>query len=129
MEPQPEEQTQPQDQKQTSGSPGSATTHRCITKPLTESHPPPERPARLPQGTSKKSQPSSQSRGLKTQSQISTQTGSHGSLQHPEKRKRDLEVGSPAKRRSSCGQDPVKAPSTKPWPVFTIAKPPPEGDR
>lgn len=122
VEPQSEDQTQPQDQQSTSGSQGRATTHYYdVTKPLTESYSPPE----LPHATSKKIQLSSQSRGLKTQSKMSTQPEG----QRPEKRKRDLKVGSLAKRRSGCGQDPVVAPSTKPWPVFTIAKTPPEGSR
>ncbi|XP_044023662.1 uncharacterized protein LOC122862315 isoform X2 [Siniperca chuatsi] len=143
VKPRLEEQTQPQDQKETSGSQGSARTHhyvkdRDVTKPLTESHPPPELPAKpkLPQATSKQIQPPSQSKGLKTHPQISTQTRNHGSVQRPVKRKRDLEAGSLAKRSSSCGLEPVVAPSTKPWPVFTIAgsapaqkaKPPPEVD-
>lgn len=139
----PEEQTRLQDQKETSG---SARTHHYVkvqgvTRPLTESHPPPELPAesKLPQVTRKQIQPPSQSRGRKTQSQsqISTQTRSHGSTRRPEKRRKDLEAGSSAKRSSSCGLEPVVAPSTKPWPVFTIAgsappqtaKPPPEVDR
>lgn len=55
-----------------------------------------------------------------------SQTLTDGSVQPPEKRRRDAEAGS--KKRSSCGQDPVKAPSTKPWPVFTIPKAPPDCD-
>lgn len=139
----PEEQTRPQDQKETSGS--ARTLHyvkvQGVTRPLSESHPPPELSARPkpPQATSKQIQPPSQSRGLKTQSQsqISTQSRSHGSTQRPEKRRKVLEAGSSAKRSSSCGLEPVVAPSTKPWPVFTIAgsppaqtaKTPPEVDR
>lgn len=118
VEPQSEGQTQPQNQQLTRGSQGSAATHYCdVTKPLTGSYSPPE----LPQAPIKKIQLPSQSRGLKIQSKMSTP--------RPEKRRRDLKVGSPAKRRSSCGQDPVMAPTTKPWPIFTIAKLPPEGNR
>lgn len=54
------------------------------------------------------------------------QTLADGDVQHSGKRKRDSESGS--KKRSSCGQDPVKAPSTKPWPVFTIPKAPTDSD-
>ncbi|XP_028421363.1 uncharacterized protein LOC114546631 isoform X3 [Perca flavescens] len=119
---QPEEQTQSQDQKGTCGPRGSARTHHYVkvqdlATPLPESHPPskdPETP-KLPQDTSKQSQPPNQSRGLKSQSQP------QGHVQHPRKRKRDLEAASSAKRSSSCGLEPVVAPSTKPWPVFTIA--------
>lgn len=118
VEPQSEDQTQRQNLQLTSGSQGSAATHYyTVTKPVTGSYSPPD----LPQAPIKKIQLSSQSRGLKIQSKMSTP--------RPEKRKRDLKVGSPAKRRSSCGQDPVVAPSTKPWPIFTIAKLPPEGNR
>lgn len=139
-----EEQRQPRDQKDTDGCQGSARTHHCVkvqglNSPLAESHPPPELPAKpdLPQTTSKQSHPPSQSRGQKTQSQISSQTRSRGRVQRPEKRRRNLEAGSSAKRSSSCGLEPVVAPSTKPWPVFTIAgsdaartaEPPPEVDR
>ncbi|GLD47549.1 uncharacterized protein AKAME5_000169300 [Lates japonicus] len=91
-----------------------------------------------PQETSKQIQPPSPNSGLKTLSkpQISTQPQSRVSTQRPLKRSRDLEPGPSAKRSSSCGLDPVVAPSTKPWPVFTIAdsapvhtaKPPPEVD-
>ncbi|XP_045918525.1 uncharacterized protein LOC123978922 [Micropterus dolomieu] len=143
VEPQLEEQTQHQDQKKTSGSQGSsATNHQVtdqdITRPLAESHPPPKPPSKpkLPQATSKKNQPPSQSRGLKAQTVITITTRGRGSVQRPAKRKRGLEAGSSAKKSSSCGLEPVVAPSTKPWPVFTIAgsapeqtaKPPPEVD-
>lgn len=46
-----------------------------------------------------------------------------------EKRKKGAELGFPGKKRSSCGQEPVVVPSTKPWPIFTIAKTPFEADR
>lgn len=115
-------QAEPQpDQQETSGSQGGAATRRAAATPLTGSHALPAGPARLLRGTSRKVQPSSQSRGQNTPLHMSTHTGSQGPGQ---KRKRDLEVGSP-----EGGRDPVQAPSTKPWPVFTIAKPRPEGDR
>lgn len=114
-EPQAEQPAQPQDQQQTSSSQGSTTTLPSVTKPLTESHPP-------SQTTGNIIQASSQSGGL-----IQSQIPKDASVQRPEKRKRDVEAGS--KKRSSCGQDPVKAPSTKPWPVFTISKPSSDGDR
>ncbi|KAM3594521.1 uncharacterized protein V6R79_009304 [Siganus canaliculatus] len=41
----------------------------------------------------------------------------------PEKRKKDLESGSPAKKSSNPGLDPIVVPSSKPWPVFTITSP------
>ncbi|XP_051249826.1 uncharacterized protein LOC127359749 isoform X1 [Dicentrarchus labrax] len=129
VKPETGEQTQPQDQNKTSGSRGSARTHHyVVSKPLTEPHTPPEPPAqpKPPQTASKQ----------KTPSQTPTQTRSRGSAQHPEKRKRDLEAGSSGKRSASGGLEPVVAPSTKPWPVFTIsgsapaqtARPPPEVD-
>ncbi|XP_070699024.1 uncharacterized protein [Pempheris klunzingeri] len=127
VKPQLEERTQPQDQKETRGSQGSARTHRYVRVP--EEHGPPD----LPQTASTQVQPPSRSRGgLKAQTHMST----HGCVRLPEKRKGDLEAGSSAKRSSSGGLEPVVAPSTKPWPVFTItgsaptrtAKPPPEDD-
>lgn len=115
-----EEQTQPED---LSVSQGSARTHHSvkaqdITKPPTKSPALelPEKP-KCPQAANKQNQPPSQGRGLTTQNQ----TLSHGSVQHPVKRKRNLEAAASAKRSSTCGMEPVVAPSTKPWPVFTIA--------
>ncbi|XP_037622951.1 uncharacterized protein LOC119486712 [Sebastes umbrosus] len=121
-ETQPERQvqvkTRPQDQKETSGSPGSTRTHHCVkvqdtTEPLTESHPPPELSVKHQPPQAKTKQPPSQGRGPKTQTQIH--------VQRPVKRRRDLQAASSAKRSSSCGLEPVVAPSSKPWPVFTIA--------
>ncbi|XP_032356516.1 uncharacterized protein LOC116670205 [Etheostoma spectabile] len=119
---QPEKQTQSQDQKGTCGPLGSTRTHHYVkvpdlTLPLPESHPPSELPAtpKLPQDTSKQSQPLNQRGELETQSQPQ----SH--VQHPGKRKRALETKWSAKRSSSCSLEPVVAPSTKPWPVFTVA--------
>lgn len=124
--PQPESQhsqtdLQPRDQKERGRSQGSARTHHCIpdkggTRPLTE--PQPELEAKLPQSTNRP--PNS---GLKAQSKshMSSQPcGSHR-VQRPAKRRRDPEAGPAPKRSSSCGLEPVVAPSTKPWPVFTIA--------
>ena len=118
VKPQPEEQKQPLEQEETScsqiqpeGLEGSAT------KPLAEPHPAaePQTQQKLPQATSKSQLP-------KTQSQISSQPRSHCSvIQRPVKRKRELEADSSAKKSPSCGLEPVVAPSTKPWPVFTIA--------
>ncbi|XP_029972171.1 uncharacterized protein LOC115406342 isoform X2 [Salarias fasciatus] len=41
----------------------------------------------------------------------------------PAKRTKDPDAGPAAKRSASGGLEPVVAPSTKPWPVFTIAGP------
>ncbi|XP_068574162.1 uncharacterized protein [Cebidichthys violaceus] len=114
-----EDPTRLQDQKETSGPRGSARTHHFVkvqdkTKALSESHPPPELPARA---TSEQSQPPSQSRGPTTQNR----TRGRGGVQRPVRRKRDPEAASSAKRSSAGGLEPVVAPSTKPWPVFTIA--------
>lgn len=122
--PQPESQhTQSELQEQTkerSRSQGSARTHHCIpdkggTRSLTEPHPPAELKAKPPRSTNKTVQPPNS--GLKTQSKpcISPQP-SHGV-----KRRTDPQPGPSSKRSSSCGLEPVVAPSTKPWPVFTIA--------
>ncbi|KAM7376426.1 hypothetical protein PAMP_006161 [Pampus punctatissimus] len=125
VKPQPEEQKQPQEQKETScsqiqpeGLESSIRTHHYI-KPLTEPHPAPEpqtqQKVKLPQATNKPELP-------KNQSQLSSQPQSHHSIiQRPVKRWSDLEAELSAKRSSSCGLEPVVAPSTKPWPVFTIA--------
>lgn len=139
VKPQPavqKQQTQ-DSQIQPEGLEGSARTHHCITKPLTEPHPAPE-----PQTPPKhKPPPAASSSPLpKTRSQISSQPSSHrGVAQRPVKRRRggSLEAASSAKKSSSCGLEPVVAPSNKPWPVFTIAgsapektaKPPPEVHR
>nr|XP_046267997.1 uncharacterized protein LOC124071484 isoform X2 [Scatophagus argus] len=136
VEAQPEEQTQPQDQKKTSGSQGGTRTPCCgISKPLTESCPPPEPPVKPSPVAIKKMEPSSQNRGLKTRSQSEAKRQTH--IQHPERRKADLEAGSLTQRSSGCGLEPVVAQSTKPWPVFTIgdsdqaqtARRPSEGDK
>ncbi|KAM6917371.1 uncharacterized protein PEZ65_013193 [Lycodopsis pacificus] len=118
-----EDQTRLRDQKGTSGPRGSARTHHFVkvqdkTKPLSESHPPPELPAQAP---SEQSQPPSQSRGPTTQNR----TRGRGGIQRPVRRKRDPEAASSAKRSAGGGLEPVVAPSTKPWPVFTIAGSPP----
>ncbi|XP_075883817.1 uncharacterized protein LOC142889085 isoform X2 [Nelusetta ayraudi] len=99
-EPQPEQQAPPAGPRQA----GGAVT--CLSAP---------RALALPVQTPTASGGASQS-----------QTMPDGSVQPPEKRRRDAEAGS--KKRSRCGQDPVKAPSTKPWPVFTIPKAPPDCD-
>ncbi|KAK2892282.1 uncharacterized protein [Channa argus] len=124
----PQRQEQTQDQTGT-GSQGSARTHHYIqaaTKCLPEPRPPLELMAALPKAT------------IDTQSkcQTSSQPWSCHRIQHPVKRRRDPEAGPSSKRSSSCGLEPVVAPSSKPWPVFTIAgpttaqtaKPPAEGD-
>ncbi|XP_059209759.1 uncharacterized protein LOC131988624 [Centropristis striata] len=113
-------------EKETSSSQGSARTHGKVqdgTRPPPESQPPPELPAKPPQA------PSRQSPSLLAQS--------HGGFQRPLKRRRELQEAYSAKRSSSCGLEPIVAPSTKPWPVFTIAgapsaqtaRPPPKMDR
>nr|XP_020467246.1 uncharacterized protein LOC109966627 [Monopterus albus] len=106
-----EQQTQPQGQKVTSGSQDS-TTVQGVTTPLAE----------LPQATRKQIQHPSPNSGLKThsKSQISTQHQSPHRAQYLVKRKRALEVGSSDKGRYSYDHEPIVAPSTKPWPVFTI---------
>ncbi|XP_042356846.1 uncharacterized protein LOC121953707 [Plectropomus leopardus] len=121
---QDQEEIQPQIQEETVVSQGSARTHHYVkvqdvTKPPPESHPPAELPAKpkRPQAARKLSQPPSQSRGLKTQNL----TRSHSRVRHLGKRRKDLEAATSAKRSPSCGLEPVVAPSTKPWPVFTIA--------
>ncbi|XP_056250300.1 uncharacterized protein LOC130180663 isoform X1 [Seriola aureovittata] len=123
VKPQPEERTQPGDQEEASDCQSSTRTSHYV---LVQG---PDLPAR-----SRRSQvqPPNPNRGLKTPSR--PQPRDRGSVQRPVKRSRDLEAGSSAKRSSSCGLEPVVAPSTKPWPVFTIAgsarvhaaKPPPE---
>ncbi|XP_040916138.1 uncharacterized protein LOC121196946 isoform X2 [Toxotes jaculatrix] len=136
VKPQPERQTQPPDQKQTSDSQCSARTRHCasthgVNKPLREPHPPPDLPATSQPLPSPNSGPKTRSK-----SQISTQTQNCGSVQRLVTRSRDLEAGSSAKRSSSCGLEPGVAPSTKPWPIFTVpgsapvhtAKPPPDMD-
>ncbi|XP_026195514.1 uncharacterized protein LOC113148173 isoform X2 [Anabas testudineus] len=109
-----QEETQAQDHQETIRSQGSARTHHCIaaqggTKPPTEPHPPPEFAAKLPQSTNKPN------------SRLKIQTWSSHRVQQPVKRRRVPEAGPSAKRSSSCGLEPVVAPSTKPWPVFTIS--------
>uniref|UniRef100_UPI0037E87F4C D-aminoacyl-tRNA deacylase 2-like n=1 Tax=Semicossyphus pulcher TaxID=241346 RepID=UPI0037E87F4C len=85
-----------------------------MSEPPTESRDPPDPTAEpsLPQATSKQIQP---------QSLISAHSRNAGRGARPEKRKMDLDGGSSAKRSSSVGLEPVKASSTKPWPVFTIS--------
>ncbi|XP_035023435.2 uncharacterized protein LOC118116161 [Hippoglossus stenolepis] len=93
---------------------GSARTHHYVRE-----LPPPDVPAKpqLPQATTNEIQPVSPD----SQSQTATETQNDGGVQRPPKRSRDLEADSSASRTSSCGLEPVVAPSTKPWPVFTIA--------
>ncbi|XP_071354948.1 uncharacterized protein [Trachinotus anak] len=132
IQPQPEDQTQPGDQKEGSDARDGSGAHHYVrvqgvNRPLRGPHPPPNT-------ATSKVQPPSPDRGRKTPSKPQPQD--HGCVQRPVKRSGDLEAGSSAKRSSSCGLDPVVAPSTKPWPVFTIAgsapvhaaKPPPEVD-
>ena len=92
-------------------------------KPLTELPPPPE------QASQKRNQPPGQRKGPKTQNQTLAESGSPGSVQRLEKRKRDAEVSFPGKKRSVCGQEPLLVPTTKPWPISTAAKTPFEADR
>uniref|UniRef100_A0AAQ4QT80 THAP domain-containing protein 1 n=3 Tax=Gasterosteus aculeatus TaxID=69293 RepID=A0AAQ4QT80_GASAC len=75
------------------------------TRPPAGSRPPPERPAQhgLPQAASEQKRPMTLC------------------IQRRVKKQRDPQAASPAKRRSCGGLEPVVAPSTKPWPVFTIA--------
>ncbi|KAF3845522.1 hypothetical protein F7725_008685 [Dissostichus mawsoni] len=130
------EQTGPQEQKEIVISHVSARTLHFvkvqdIINPLPESNLPPELTAKHkpPQSKNKKIKPPSQGRGIKTQ------TKSLESAQQPKRRrKKDLEAD---KTTSSCGLEPLLAPSSKPWPVFTIsdssstqsAKPPTNVDR
>ncbi|XP_034004946.1 uncharacterized protein LOC117497145 [Trematomus bernacchii] len=114
------EQTGPQEQKEIVISHVSARTLHFvrvqdIINPLPESNLPPELTAKHkpPQSKSKKMKPPSQGRGIKTQ------TKSCESAQQPKRRrKKDLEAD---KITSSCGLEPLLAPSSKPWPVFTIS--------
>ncbi|XP_034418671.1 uncharacterized protein LOC117751171 isoform X2 [Cyclopterus lumpus] len=111
-----EERIQLLDHMKRSGPQGSARTHHFVkvqdkTKPPSESCPPPELPAlRKPPQQAASGGPTTQNR-----------TQSHDGVQRPVKRKRDLEAPSSARRSTSGGLEPVVAPSTKPWPVFTIA--------
>ncbi|XP_056282451.1 uncharacterized protein LOC130201450 isoform X2 [Pseudoliparis swirei] len=112
-----EERIQLLDRRRTGRPQGSARTHHFVKvpekpNPLSESCPP---PTELPQAASG---------GLTT----ANRTQSQGVVRHPVKRKRDLEAPSLARRSFSAGLEPIVAPSTKPWPVFTIAQPPPEVD-
>ncbi|XP_068456940.1 uncharacterized protein [Clinocottus analis] len=109
------------------GPQGSARTHHFVkdkNKALSESRPPPELPALLPAAGGGGEAPTTPNR-----------TRGHGVVQRPAKRKGDPEeeaaAASSVRRSFSGGLEPVVAPSTKPWPVFTIAQPAkalPEGD-
>ncbi|XP_074548658.1 uncharacterized protein LOC141806867 [Halichoeres trimaculatus] len=123
--------TQPQDQNKPRSSEGSARTHyvqlQVISEPLTGLENPPgstAEPSPL-KATSRKAQPPGQSKGLKTQSKTltPTQTQSSGAVQRGRKRKTGLDEGAAAKKSPSSGLEPVKALSSKPWPVFTISAP------
>ncbi|XP_034072302.1 uncharacterized protein LOC117546251 isoform X1 [Gymnodraco acuticeps] len=113
------EPTGPQEQKEIVISHVSARTLHFvkvqdIISPLPESNLPPELTAthKPPQSMSKKIKPPSQGRGIKTQ------TKSCESGQQPKRRrKKDLEAD---QITSSCGLEPLLAPSSKPWPVITI---------
>ncbi|XP_063765646.1 uncharacterized protein LOC134881960 isoform X2 [Eleginops maclovinus] len=134
LNPQIEEQAGPHDQKESVSQ--ARTLHfvkvQNIINSLPESHSAPEITAKhkAPQTRTEAITPPGQSRGL------NTQTKSPGSTQQTRKRRRDLDGTSPAKKISSSGLEPVVAPSSKPWPVFTIAdstpaqtaKPPPNVD-
>ncbi|KAM4541851.1 uncharacterized protein PAE49_018711 isoform 2-T2 [Odontesthes bonariensis] len=111
--PQSKELAQLEGQKEPSVSRGSARTHQYIktqseTKSLMEPHPLPEL-----------NQPSSQDSGPSTKKSLELQ--SQCSDRHAMKRGIQLEGDPFGKESSSCGLEPVVAPSTKPWPVFTIA--------
>ncbi|KAG7511364.1 hypothetical protein JOB18_047920 [Solea senegalensis] len=116
---QPEPQIQPEDQEVTVESQGRARTKHGDKVQLVPS---PGFPAK-----SQQQQPASPSSGQKKQHQ----NQNHGGDQ----RSRELEAGSFTS--SSCGLEPVVAPSNKPWPVFTIASsvspqqatPPPDTSR
>lgn len=107
-----EDRDQPQDSEEISSShvepqevQVTATTHRCIT--VRDGN----KPAELPK---------TKQATRKSQTENVTRPRSrHGTTHHSVKRRRDHEVDSSAKR--SCGLEPVVAPSTKPWPVFTVA--------
>ncbi|KAM8917297.1 uncharacterized protein AB9W97_001102 isoform 2-T2 [Spinachia spinachia] len=65
-----------------------------------------------------------------TQQELPQAASEHGRpltlcIQRQVKRQGDPQAASPPKRRSCGGLEPVVAPSTKPWPVFTIAGSPP----
>ncbi|XP_040925299.1 uncharacterized protein LOC114849111 isoform X2 [Betta splendens] len=116
-----QEQTPPH-QNETCRSEGSARTHHCIpgrTTQATKQPPPAELIAKPPQCTSEPPQPPTS--GLKAQSKCRTSSQSQSSqrVQRVLKRKRAPEE-SPSPKRSS-GLEPVVAPSSKPWPVFTIS--------
>ncbi|KAL3049757.1 hypothetical protein OYC64_009083 [Pagothenia borchgrevinki] len=114
------EQTGPQEQKEIVISHVSARTLHFvrvqdIINPLPESNLPPELTAKHkpPQSKSKTMKPPSQGRG------VITQTKSCESAQQPKRRrKKDLEAD---QITSSGGSEPLLAPSSKPWPVFTIS--------
>ncbi|XP_041828172.1 uncharacterized protein LOC121631371 isoform X2 [Melanotaenia boesemani] len=111
--PQSQESTQPVGQRETSSPEGSARTHhnikvQSVSEALTEPRPQPEQ-----------SQPPVQNRVAN--SQKPTQVPSLHTKKQPVKRRRGLGEGPSEEGGSSCGLDPVVAPSTKPWPVFTIA--------
>ncbi|XP_037342029.2 uncharacterized protein LOC119227386 [Pungitius pungitius] len=75
------------------------------TRPPAGSHPPPEAP--VPRAAGEQGRPATLC------------------IQRRATRQRDPPAASPAKRTSCGGLEPVVAPSTKPWPVFTIAGSPP----
>ncbi|KAM6968744.1 uncharacterized protein LKV04_017600 isoform 1-T2 [Tautogolabrus adspersus] len=128
-----EVKTQHQDQNKTRRSQGSGRTRYVQVHVISKPHDPAAAP-NPPEATNKQSQ--SKRQKTKSKSQISTEKQICGGVQRAEKRKKDLGGVSSAKRSSSCGLEPVKALSTKPWPVFTVsgsaptqaAKHPPEVD-
>ncbi|XP_024858924.1 uncharacterized protein LOC108228218 isoform X2 [Kryptolebias marmoratus] len=108
-----ESQTQgAEEQRGTSSSQSGARTHHFIQSqeaatPLTEPHPPaPHHP---------------QSENGKRKSKKTSEPLTQRSNKPPAKRRRTAETEPSAEGGSSSGLDPVVAPSTKPWPVFTIA--------
>lgn len=119
-----DQQTQPQHQMEISDQIGAQDIVRTC--------PPPKRP----QARSKSVQPPRPSRAC-SGSQNSSQPQSSHRVQQQAKRRRDPEAGPSAKKNCSGGLEPMVAPSTKPWPVFTIGsstlaqepKATPEADR
>lgn len=101
--------TRPEEQSGTRSRQSGASTHfiqsQDAATPLTEPHP----PAPQPQSENKR------------RSRKSSEAPSQHLDRPPAKQRRTSKADPGEARGSSSGLDPVVAPSTKPWPVFTIA--------
>lgn len=106
--------TEPEDPKGTISSENIINVHHFIKEPSTagtsfvEPHPP-----------SEQTQTPNNSHGQKTKKSRDSQ--SQRLHQCSAKRKKGTQGDSFLQGSSSCGLEPVVAPSSKPWPVFTIA--------